>query len=753
MGTAAVAAKDAVVTAALEYAARGWPVFPCKADKTPYTGHGYKDATTDPATIEYWWTRWPGAAIGLDCGRAGLCVIDCDVKNGTNGIQNFNALGIDTSDALLSRTPSGGRHILFSDPTGTIRNSASKLAPGVDVRAVGGYILLPPSAVATGEYQQLGEWDRQPGELPDELRQLLTPAPSVAPRRAAPSPNIPLTPNPTKWLNEALRRAVPGQRNEQGFWLACQLRDDGHSEAEAETVLREYAARVPVGSDPYTAQEALASLRAAYGRSARNPARGAGKTQGTAPPHNTASAQPGAASQSSSASPPAPPPLALSDVERLTDTGNARRLIHYHGKHLLYCPTWASWLVWDGSKWARDETSAVGRLAIDTASRIGGEAAGLQDPNAIKAINSWAGQSVSAYRLGAMVKVATSLVENVKPDSLDGDGWILNVSNGVVDLKTGDLQPHDPSNRVTKQAPVDFDPAASCDQWLTFLDRIMAGDWTLIDWLQRAVGYSLTGDVSEQCFFVLWGSGANGKSTFAQVIGELMGDYAQAGNAEMLLASKYGNSASCDVAKLRGARMVTASEVGAGRAMAEALVKQLTGGDVISARLLYSNPFEFKPVMKLWLLTNHKPRISGTDNAIWRRVRLVPFTVTIPEPEQDKRLAEKLRAELPGILAWAVRGCLAWQKSGLQAPAAVVNATAAYRAESDLIGQFLEECTEAGVMFQVMAQELYDAYKTWCTNNGEHAVTGTAFGRAMTERGIDRVRTKAGNVYKQIKLV
>ena len=367
------------------------------------------------------------------------------------------------------------------------------------------------------------------------------------------------------------------------------------------------------------------------------------------------------------------------------------------------------------------------------------EASRAADEDIRKRIAKHAMASESAHKLRAMLEMASSEPGiPVLPDQLDRDPWQLNVYNGTVNLRTGALEPHRADHLITKLAPVSYDPDADCPLWLSFLDRVMDGDRDLIGFLQRAVGYSLTADTGEQCFFILHGSGANGKTTFLQAISALLGDYALQTPTDTLLIRRGGGIPN-DLARLRGARLVTAIEADEGRRLAEALVKQVTGGDKVTARFLHAEFFEFVPEFKLWLGTNHKPAIRGTDWAIWRRIRLVPFNVTIPPEEQDHQLGQRLLAELDGILAWAVQGCLDWQREGLNPPPAVVNATAAYRDESDPLGTFLEDCCILDDNARAQAGPLYDTYRQWCKSNGEDAVTSRRFSRQLDERGFDKV--------------
>jgi len=267
----------------------------------------------------------------------------------------------------------------------------------------------------------------------------------------------------------------------------------------------------------------------------------------------------------------------------------------------------------------------------------------------------------------------------------------------------------------------------------------MDGNKELIGFLQRAVGYSLTGDTSEQVLFILYGTGNNGKTTFLTTIGSLLGDYALQTPTETLLI-KRNTTIPNDIARLKGARLVTAIEAEEGRRLAEALVKQMTGGDRLAARFLHAEWFEFTPAHKIFLGTNHKPVIRGTDLAIWRRIRLVPFSVVIPEEKRDKHFAQKLLPELPGILNWALQGCLTWQREGLKTPREVQEATSAYKAEMDQLAGFLDDCCITRKGQRVRGNELYKAYREWCERNTERAISGTRFGRRLVERGINKTK-------------
>lgn len=431
----------------------------------------------------------------------------------------------------------------------------------------------------------------------------------------------------------------------------------------------------------------------------------------------------------------------------LTDMGNAQRLVARYGHQLHYCHPWNKWLAWDGTRWRIDDTGAVVRCAKATSRAIFQEAAEARSDDQARALSKWAIRSQAEARLGAMIALAQSEPDvPVIPEHLDADPWLLNVANGMLDLRTGDLQPHDRDMLVTKLAPVSYDPHATCPTWLTFLDQVMASQPEMVAFLQRAVGYSLTGSTRERALFLAYGTGSNGKSTFLETLRAVCGDYAMKTPTDTLL-SKSDAGIPNDVARLKGARFVAASESDEGRRLAESVVKAMTGSDTLSARFMRGEWFDFKPEFKLWLATNHKPTIRGTDKGIWDRIKVIPFTVRIEEANQDRELHSKLLAELPGILAWAVRGCLAWQRDGLSIPRDVVTATDAYREEQDILAAFLADRCVVTATASARASELYTEYKQWCDTSGEHPQSQRRFGSALAERGFQRVHGRHGWVW------
>ncbi len=427
-----------------------------------------------------------------------------------------------------------------------------------------------------------------------------------------------------------------------------------------------------------------------------------------------------------------------------TDLGNAERLVKRHGQDLRYCHPWKTYLVWDAQRWRRDDTAEVMRRSKDTVRSIYVEAAACDDDDERSALAGWAKASESAQRLKAMAELARG-EEGIPilPSDMDADPYLLNALNGTIDLRTGELLDHDRTNNITKLAPAVYESDADCPTFLTFLEEIQP-DPAIRDFLQRMAGYGLTGDTSEQCLFFLHGGGANGKSTFLNVLHDLLGDYAKEAAPE-LLTTHGGDRHPTELADLFGARFVTSSEIDDGKRLAEALVKQLTGGDTIKARFMRTDFFQWVPTHKLFLAANHRPIIRGTDHAIWRRIHLIPFEVTIPPERRDKQLAVKLAKERAGILRWAVEGCQLWRRDGLQVPDAVRTATDVYRAEQDVFGDFLAEHCLVEPQAYALSSDLYSTYCKWAEGAGEKTVSQNQMGRALTERGFLRAREETGS--------
>ena len=400
-------------------------------------------------------------------------------------------------------------------------------------------------------------------------------------------------------------------------------------------------------------------------------------------------------------------------------------------------------MVWDGKRWCPDQTGEVVRKAKQTAASIYQEAALAaqhQGQDAAKAVAKWAARSHQVERINAMLRMAESEPGiPVTPEELDREHWLLNVLNGTIDLRTGQLMDRQRDHLITKLAPVKYEAEARCPKFFRFLRRIMDGNPHLIKFLRQAIGYSLTGDISEQVLFVFWGAGANGKSTLMNLVMKILGDYSKKAPGELLMA-KRGEVHPTEKTILHGARLVAAIETEEGRRLSETVVKELTGGDPVTARRMREDFWTFDPTHKLFLITNYRPQITASNEAMWRRVLLLPFEVIIPESERDKSLAEALLEEGPGILAWAVRGCLRWQRNGLYIPPEIRQATAEYREEMDMLADFLEERCILEPSATIRVRDFYLAYRDWAEATGEDGMGKITFGNRLRERGFSQDR-------------
>src|SRR5215212_1901383 len=685
---------------AAEYRRRGWSPIPIKeGSKEPnlLELRPYLNRKATKEELNAW--RWSG--VGIVTGPvSGVLVLDVDGTEVEDELQKYGH-----PVTPMVRTANGGLHLYFKHPEQHVRTGI-RVAPGLDVKASGGYVVAPPSLGPNGRPY---EWIVSPEEadLAEPPRWLMN---LLAEERSK---------GPAPLVGE---RIPSGKRNDALASLAGTMRRRGMGEAEILAALQ--VANEQRCQPPLEAREVekIAASVARYepgGDAARISPNGHGATQ----------------------------PLRFN----LTDLGNTARLVHHHGRHLRYCWLWRKWLVWDGQRWVKDDTGEVYRLAKDTVASIYQEAAAAPDDEARKALAKHAVRSEAGTRVKEMVDLARSDVP-VMPDELDASPDLLNTESGTIDLRTGELREHRREDLITKLAPVEYGPHATAPTWEAFLERVLPGE-ELRAFVQRAVGYSATGDTSEQCMFINHGSGANGKSTFQEALSAALGDYAMRTPTEMLLARR-SDGVPNDVARLKGARFVSASETEEGRRLAESRIKDLTGQDTITARFMKAEWFDFAPTHKLWLSTNHKPEIRGTDAAIWRRIRLVPWAVTIPPAEQDKKLPIALRHELAGILAWVVRGCLLWRREGLQAPDEVRKATGEYRAEMDVLAGFLVECCELDTGHWEYAKDLYECYKRWCDENGERPEPQRKFGGRLGERGFQRDRggSRGAGIWRGVRL-
>ena len=450
----------------------------------------------------------------------------------------------------------------------------------------------------------------------------------------------------------------------------------------------------------------------------------------------------------------APLPSASAGGFARSDAGNGEYFARLYGDRLRFDHRRGRWLVWAGHWWRDDDTRAVRRLAKEAARGRYGQATAIGSLQDRTAEAKFAIASENRQRLDAMLLQGQSEPPVADAgDRWDADPWLLGADNGVVDLRTGALRAGSPDDRITLHTSISFTPEAACPRWERFLDEVFASDEELIAYIARAVGYSLTGDTSEQCLFTCYGTGSNGKSVLLNIVRSIAGTYA-ANTPFSTFELRSRSGIPNDLAALAGRRLVTASETGEDTRLNEGRLKAITGGDPITARFLHGEFFTYQPVAKFWLAVNHKPRVNDDSYGFWRRVRLIPFVRQFGT-DADPHLLEKLTAELPGILAWAVRGALAWQDRGLQPPAAVTAATETYRAESDPLADFIERDLIEGDGFVVNATAAYRAYKSWAADAGlgdREILSATRFGSRMKAR-FGGSHRKNGNVYLGVGLL
>jgi putative DNA primase/helicase len=666
------------------------------------------------------------------------------------------------ADAHLPPTPmitttATGEHRFFQHPGGTVRNKVrlrtGDLAVKIDVRADGGYCVAPGSLHASGRvYARRGDWppiDALPVFDPTWIEEAPAAEPEARQASSARQTTHTTANDRDRLLHRARRYldatppAIEGHGGDtHTFQVCCRLvRGFDIAEVDALDLLREWNARcVPPWSE-YELVEKIDGARKYGDEPIGARADEARHTRTTSERRSTGAGDTRAATVDASR-----PPAEPAGIHNLTDSGNGEYLAACYGHDVRRDHKRERWLLWRGHRFQPDADAEIRRLAKTAMRQRFRDAAALDDPDARSRLAKWALSSESRARLDALLALAQA--EHPIADAGDGwdaDPWILGVPNGVVDLRTGRLRAGRRDDRITMNAAVAYDPAAPCARWERSIAEIFADKTALMRFVQRAIGYSLTGLTTEQVLFLCYGTGANGKGTFTNTIKWVVGDYGwnmPFATVEMRDRAAIPN----DLAALVGRRFVVASETNDGTRLNESRVKALTGCDPITARFLHAEFFTFEPVAKFWLSVNHKPIVRDDSHGFWRRIRLIPFTQTFPV---NPTLADDIRAEAAGILAWAVRGCLQWQYEGLNPPAEVLDATNEYERDSDPLGGFLDEACERDTAAESAASELYDTYKRWAERHGlsdRERLTATMFGRKMSERFEKRKRGTL-NVY------
>lgn len=426
-------------------------------------------------------------------------------------------------------------------------------------------------------------------------------------------------------------------------------------------------------------------------------------------------------------------------LPEFSDDDLALRFSEKYKDHLRYTAKFGSWNEWVGSHWKPDETLHVFTLARVVCREASQEC----HPSVVKSISS-------AATVAAVERLARNDRKHAtRVDRWDSDPWIIATPGGTVDLKTGELHPPSPNDHCTKVTAVT--PGGACPIWRDFLKRVTNNDDKLQTFLQRVIGYSLTGTTTEQALFFFYGTGGNGKGVFLNTISSILGDYASVASMDTFTSSPSDRHPT-DLAMLRGARLAVSQETEEGRAWAESRVKAMTGGDPITARFMRQDFFTYQPQFKLMIAGNHKPSLKNVDAAIRRRFNLIPFTVTIPKHERDLDLPDKLKAEWPGILQWAIDGCIGWQEVGLKAPQVVTDATDEYLSSEDGMSLWLKDRCEFNELYDEQSTNLYKDYAAWMMASGEKPSTQKSFTQAMEGKGYSRITGRRHATFKGIRL-
>lgn len=702
-----------MVEAALKYAAAGIPVFPlhwikqdgtcscrmgamCQAKgKHPRIKNWCEEATTDEAKIKEWWDKTPSANIGIPMGeKSGLVALDVDTRH--KGDESLAMLMDEYEflpETITATTGGGGKHYIFKYTDELCLKNAVGFREGLDIRTQGGMIVAAPSVHSSGNCYK---WDD--GHSPFDMQAADMPAWLVEEIRKVGTQYV---------AKKTVTKAAPrqkikeGSRNNHLASLAGSLRRKGVSEEGIIATLRAENAEL---MDPPLDDEAVVTIAKSIARYK---------------------------------------PEDEQEEFKLTDAGNADRFVKMFGNDIRYCNTHKKWYIWNGKFWQQDEGTII-TYAIACVRNIINEANLLPDGDRRRELIKHSLRSEAAGRLKAIVDIASNYTElKITTQQMDANPWLLNCDNGTIDLRTGKLQPFCRTDYITKICSTKYDETCQIPLWESLIDKVANGKDGVKRYIQKILGYSLTGDTSEQGMFILYGTGCNGKSTLLNIFSEMLAGYAESAKSDTFMEKK-NESVNNDIARLDGARFVTAIEMQEGKRLSEELIKSMTGGDKMVARFLYGEFFEYVPKFKVFLAVNHKPNIRDMTNSIWRRIHLVPFTNAFSERERDNQFAQKILArELPGILAWAVKGCLWWQQEGIPKPPEIENATKAYRTEMDSFSSFFDECCIEDPAGRISNKMLRSRYDEWCKDNGEYAISQRPFSQKLLERGYEKRNSSA----------
>lgn len=771
------------VHAALEYVRAGVPVFPCKPNKAPLTANGFQDATVDEAQVKAWWNAAPAALIGVPCGPAsGFDVLDIDMHGDDDGKASLAAIEAqygELPETVMQTTANDGLHYLFvhAPELNLVSGYLDRdTYPGVEVRTEGAYIIVAPSVGrradgTSGAYVWEADQELIGGPMaawPDSLRPLLETVErknidwSVGKKleegeitdavRAYVASAVEAE---CQAVAEAPNGSQEATLNKAALKLGSLVGAGVLAAHEAQMRLEAAALQMTNynGEDPWKVPDIKHKIERGMGDGIKAPRdlSGVGKGDdiwgfGAAVGHENKEEMPhGYVPQPKAGVTPYPMPR--------TDVGNRERLVHRWGHDLRYITEEKQWAAWDGSRWQRNNGMAQ-EMAVDTSLNIAkmepaGELASDDDKAKLKTFQS---ASQSAQRIGNMLSLGSSSARLARPAGrFDDHPHLFNCANGTLDLETGVFREASRDDYLTCASPVAYDPNATCPLFNTFISQLWPQDPLIQPFIQRYLGYCLSGYVQEQKFVIWYGEGGNGKSTLFNTLAAIMGPYGFAADAEQLADTGYTNQTQqYFLAELKGKRFVVASETQSRHKLSESLVKKMTGGDEITARRIYGTPFTYNPSIKVVLATNHKPEVYGQDYGMWRRLVMVPFLVLFGEPGQPERVMDmdlKLAKELPGILNWLVQGFRAWRQHGLQIPPYISAATEEYRKEEDILQEFFDDCCIFGIEKRVSKRELHQAYIEYRADK-RYEISSKRFSKLVQDRA-HRLSIKTGWVGRE----
>lgn len=740
----------AIRDAALATARRGWRVLPvhwlkapgicschtgarCNtAAKHPLISDWVRAATTSGPDIWEWWERWPKANLGIAMGtESGIWALDIDPAHGGDiTLAELLAEHGPLPETRRHRTGSGGDHYLFDYPDFAVISKSATFGAGIDTRGAGGFIVAPPSMSARGAYTVAD--DLEPASAPDWMLTILEAlsghvggAPDISPANAEP---VDMAAVPAS-LDELLHVMLSdGQKRFRHFWrIIATARRAGYTQGQAVTLAAPWC--LMTGKFTGRVEKQVASVwgKLETEENARQfPGPATGRHRAAAPP------PPGDPGQ------PQGPPRTQDDWGRQF-AAQVTSMRHVHG---------IGWHIWDGKRW-REDDMALSTMAMSDLIRSGyGQLANVPADQAKYVLKDLAMMRRASAISGALTLAAARPGTAVAARQTDAHPELLNTANGTLNLRTMTLREHDPQQLLTKVCRGAYRPGAGETRWSKFITEILP-DPEVRAFVQRLMGVAVYGAVVEHVLAVLWGRGRNGKSTFIEAVMYALGDYALQADAKLLL-SGASDRHSTERADLQGRRLAICMETAKGRQVDAAMAKQLTGGDTITARRMRKDNISFQPSHTVMLVSNYKPVVPGDDDALWKRIRLIPFTQQFLGSAADKNLPESLKSDPDAIITWMAEGWKEYQNDGLNEPSAVLSATRSYREESDLVGQFLTECCHIATTSYALDQPgekssvLYHAWAAWCKPRGEESGSQKDFTAALTERGLSTRRGSDG---------